>query len=350
MRDTVKANMLIGLLAPIIIAVLLLCLACFASRKLAKKGNLFYSLISLILWAVGFYSVLFDWGNGFIYPISYFVNSGIPEKASVGQISQVTPGPALPIYFDTETGTFCNGQYVVVNGCTYFYPGNRLELGQWVELRYIDDEKVICTWDDLSEADGRAFQVTGKELPPASVPAAPSRISNEIITAIWYLSFSVFVLELVLQRVLAQQIASAVQAKDACCVNGIFPSFTGLVLFGAYFLPLLGMIACWWYRDFDEVAIVGVIVGIIVTALLVDKLTTSATFSKRQLIVKRLGKSKTFDVSEIRSVEWRSEAAPFYRRLVITLCDHSRLVFEQEHFWGLSHMYKEIRETKNANT
>ncbi len=346
MRYTVKTNMQIGLLIPIIIAVLLFCLSCFASRRLAKKWNSYTSLIPLLLWGACFYSILISCGKGFIYPIRYFLNSGVPEKVSIGQISQINSGPDFPIYFDPETSTFCNGQYVVVNGCTYFYPGNSLRLNQWVELRYIDEEKVICTWDSLSEAEGRSTQVTGEALSVISSPATEMspQISSKIITAIWYISFSVFVLVLVLQQVLAKQIALIVQQRDTHYVNGIFPSFVGLILYGAYLLPLSGMIACWRYNGFDEVTIVGVIAGIIMIALILYKHSICATFNKKQLVVKRLGKIKTYDVSSIRSAEWRSTAVPFCHRLVITLCDHSQLVFEQEHFWGLSHMRKEICE------
>lgn len=344
MNYTVKNNMLIGLLVPIIIAILLFLLACVASRKLVKKLRSYSALFPLLIWAICFYTILICCGKGFIYPISYFLHSGEPEKVTLGQISEIKSGPAFPLYFDGITSSFSTGQYVIVNESSYFYPGNSLQLGKWVKLRYIDDENVICSWSELSEASNQFSLLNDSEISliSESEKKEKSPITPSTLAVIWYISFSVFLLTLVLQKTLATQIYTAVQKKDECFIDGITPSFVGIVLYGSYFLPLMGMIFCWTYKSFNGAPLVMLIALAMFIVIIIHKHSISATLEKKQLIIKRFGRSYRIDTVDISGVEWRSTAVPFCRRLVVTLSDKSQLIFEQEHFWGLNHMYDEL--------
>ncbi len=345
MEHSVYGSMLIALIFPFVVISLLFILAALVTRRLFIQGKPGIAICPLTIWLVLVVYFLVANGRGFIYPIEYFARSGRPQMMIIGQIDSIKPGPKYPIYFDTVSKEFCCGEFITIKESTYFFPGTTLQKGQWVKLKYITQDRVICTWQVLSNEAEKAQQVTENAI-VENLPPLENITQDRFAHILWYTSLAVLLILISFQYSSGVRIAETIFRRDSQHKKGIHPSGMGLLMWGNL-APFWGMMISWRIHGNRSMDYMMTLLGAIFMVVFFSKRTSHVEFSEGLLTVSKWMRSQTYTVSEIRSVEWRQTSIPYCRRLDIKLFSGTVISYEQEFFWGLSFMYQNLNDAIN---
>lgn len=340
MEHTVLINMLFSMIITIMVVILGFVTAFVLAKRLSNSGNLWITITPFLVLVTVCLSFLVLYGEGLIYPAGYFLHGGEAEEMSIGKVEEVQPGPEIPVYFDPVSSGVCRGTYIIMDGCQYFLAGNSIQVGQWVKVEYISQDRIICSWNTLSEAYGKSSEVYGFPIFQETFEDAGQQ-DHTIAYILWYSSFALFLLIVLFQHIWGSQIGALFQSLDARYTDGIYPSNLG-ILFYCNFIPLYGMIASWWLYGYQAAGFMLIVCGSISLAFVFSKRTTYAVLSGDILIIGKWKRRYAYGVTQIQTVKWRTTNLAFGRRLDITFSDGSMFSFEQELFWGLTNMYKQL--------
>lgn len=341
-----KEYILWGILVPLVLVIAALFAATALSMRMTRKGyGRFAAFVPLLVWVLPLLYIVLGCFQGFHYPISVAINASDPLYRTVGQISQKSPGPILPIYFTDGIGKPSCGTFIVVENHTYFLPNTAdLEIGQWVSLDFEPTERAVLSCQVLSPEEGMASQVMDAEIipnDPKPVQKTDS-LSAQIGRWIWYASGVIFVSFVVGEIVFRDKQGVFLQQYDHCSQSGVHPSKLGRIRTLGEILPLYGMMFGWFLNGATEILVAGGIAAVPMLCVITIKQTTHIEIKNDCLVYRVLGKRHVYDINQV-SASWRWKGTAKIRCLEIQFPDRPCISLEQIYYQGLYDTYQQMK-------
>ena len=331
---------------PVALVIAALFAATAIRLRMIKKGyGRFAAFVPLLVWILPIFYVLLCCFQGFHYPISVAVYGSDPLYRTVGQISQKSPGPILPVYFTDGIGKPSCGTFIVVEDQTYFLPYTAdLEIGQWVSLDFEPSERAVLRCQVLSPEEGMASQVTDAEITPKDPKPAQETdsLSAQIGRWVWYASAVVFVGFVAGEIIFKDKLAVFFQQYDHCAQSGVHPSKLGRIWMLGPLLLLYGMLVGWFLNGVTEALVIGGIAAVPMLCVIAIKQTTHIEIKNGRLIYRMLWKQYVYDIDQV-SVSWRWRGQANIRCLEIQFPDRPCISLGQIYYQGLQDTYRRMK-------
>lgn len=341
-----KEYILWGILVPLVVATAALFAATALGRRMTKKGyGRFAAFVPLLVWALPVFYILLGCFQGFRYPISVAIHAREPLYRTVGQVSQKSPGPILPIYFTDGIGKPSCGTFIVVENDTYFLPNTAdFELGQWVSLDFEPSERVVLHCQVLSPEEGMALQVMDAEIIPNDPKPVQKTVAlrAQIGRWMWYACFIVFAGFVVGGIICKDKLGVFLQQYDHCSRSGVHASKLGRIWTSGQILLFLGMIIGQFLNGATEILVGGGIAAVPILCVITIKQTTHIEIENDCLVYRMLGKRHVYDINQV-SASWQWKGLEEIRCLVIQFPDRPCICLEQIYYQGLHDTYQQMK-------
>lgn len=330
-----------GVIIPFLILLLLFILAFSISRFLGKHGNSVSVIaVPIFVFAFLFFSGMVKFHSGFTYPIMATFQPNAARSITVGKIDAISSAPPLPLYYNRITGALEPAQLLTMNDEQYYVACSSIEEGQWVELTWATQERVVFQWKILQP----------DEKPAGTYPITPPNVdfnhtdwvtAGKIICLISGISFLLFVL---LQYPVGFYISDYLIKMDRKQTDTIVPNRLGIAHACMSLCPILGILVGWRLTGFRGALLIALLGAIMIIRIVVLKQLTTMRYCGDHLLYKELRTERKLNIEDIASIDWRRSSIPHNRCLEILFTNGFVLRFEQESFWGLQDMYNRLNK------
>lgn len=316
-------------------------MTCAVSRCLSKhKHSIPVILAPLFLFAVLFFSGMFKFHSGFTYPIIATFQPNAARSITIGKIDAISPALPLPLYDNPITGALEPAQLLTVNEEQYYVAYSSMEEGQWVELTWATQERVVYQWKILQPGEKPAgtYPIT---TPNVDADHTDWVSAGKIVCWISGIAFLLFVL---LQYPVGLYISNYLVEMDRKQTNLIVPNRWWIAHACMGLCPVLGIFVGLRLTGFRGVLLIALLGSIMIIRTVVLKQSTTVRLCGDHLLYKELRTERKLNVEDIASVDWIGSSIPHNRCLKILFTNGFVLRFEQESFWGLQDMYNRLNE------
>ncbi len=330
-----------GVIIPFLIILLLFILTCVISRSLGKhRHSIPVILAPIFLFAVLFFSGMLIFHSGFTYPVIATFQPNAARSITVGKIDAISSAPPLPLYYNRITGALEPAQLLTVNDEQYYVACSSIEEGQWVELTWATQERVVYQWKILQPDEKPAGTY------PITTPNVDSN-HTDLVSAgktVCRISGIAFLLFVLLQYPVGFYISNYLIKMDRKQTNTIVPNRWGIAHVCMGLCPVLGILVGWRLTGFRGALLIALLGSIMIIRIVVLKQSTTMRFCGDHLLYKELRMERKLNMEDIASVDWRRSSIPHNRCLEILFTNGFVLRFEQESFWGLQDMYNRLNK------
>lgn len=336
-----------GIFVPVAVFIAIMACASALTRYLAAKKYSIYAII--ILWViivVFLLNGLFSLSQGFQYPVSAALQPDASQFITIGCVEQVEIAPSPPIYFDSLSKRFSAAKFLTIDGKQYYLPYCDVKVGQTVELRWSTDERVVFAYSILPNGNNSDNITYPMPSPNTTQPRNAHEKLGQIIVVV---CAGLFLAGVVLQYVTGKKLAAFFENKDQEIETAIITNRIGLLYSCVQYLLVLGILGGLVLKGFAGAGIILLIGAAVIASLIIKKYTTTAIMEEDLFVVKSLGSSHRIELGDITDVRFVASGLPHNRCLMITLKNKMVFRFEQEHYYGLGNMYKQLCSVLDQN-
>lgn len=330
-----------GVVAPLAIVLFISVLSISLSFSLGRRKKPLYAVLApIIIWGTLLIMGLITFADGLTYPISVLIQPHAEKRETIGEVTAIRDAPIPLIYYSPNLNTFDSASIVTVNGNEYYIVQHQLQVGQYVNLVWSTDKRVVFSWSILPQYEPETYGGESSNYQKEQVISPPNFVTNA--NPILLGSFLIIVVVTILQYPLGKAISSRLEKIDRRHSGSVVPNRFGLLIYATILCPITGVLIGLSLEGYSGVWLIGLLAFVSVFRIILVKQTTTVQIVNDSLYYRKLGSEHYYEICEIVSVQWGSSQIPHNRSLVITFSNHFSLALEQENYWGIENMYSEL--------
>ena len=267
---------------------------------------------------------------------------------TAGQIDSVRKADVDLYHY--RNGRFCAGEEIVVDGISYYVISEGvLSEGMCVELQYAKyANNAILSWQEVTSE--RAEQIrqesllTDKETKVEKQEPEPSPEARRIGTWLYRIGLFGFLATVGLCTAFRQKLLTAVLRQDARFRKAALLQWLIPVLFLC--MIVLGLAV--GNGEYDLLVILAIGVGGMAAIMGADA-ATGLTLDGTAFTIRRLWRTNTYQLSDIRAVFWRDNRGTIGRTMVLSLNNGKMHWFSMDSFSGVEYVYAYMSRYLESN-
>jgi len=290
----------------------------------------------------------------FQYVGDLLISSEYVLCTTAGQIDSVRKADVDLYHY--RNGRFCAGEEIVVDGISYYVISEGLlSKGMYVELQYAQYENnAILFWQEV--APERAEQIRQESLltdKPTAVEKQepePSPEARRIGTWLYRIGLFGFLATVGLCTAFRQKLLTAVLRQDACFKGEIRFRKAALLqwLIPVLFICMIVLGLAVGNGGYDLLVILVIGVGGMAAIMGADA-ATGLTLDGTAFTIRRLWRTNTYQLSDIRAVFWRDNRGMIGRTMVLSLNNGKMYWFSMDSFSGVEYVYAYMSRYLESN-
>ena len=337
-----------GVIFPFLVLLGCFILAILISRIFSRRKFPIFAIVSpfLICWLL-FLTGMICFADGFLPPVIALFSLNDPVQTTEGAVSSVREASAIPLFYDRGSKALLPAMRITVNDDDYYVLHGDIEPGQWLQLTWISDARVVLSWTESEEASANQSSAVsfGLDAPNQSVPQ-----KNSTAQAVLYGSAILFFTVLSAQYLFGRIISQYLQTKDKQYSSGVIPNRLGILHFAIVTCPLLGILIGWGATGFHGAFLIAILVFAVFLRILILKQTSFLLLEGEELLICEFKTTRALPLEEVKNVSWGTSKIPNNRSLIVQLRSGYTISFEQENYWGLEHMYHQLKRKDQGET
>lgn len=327
-----------GVIIPCIIIVMLLFICIWSAKCIGKKGKKQLMLLPLLLWYIVLLFSIFNFANGFSYPLSVILEPTDTIYVTKGIITEKIQAPIGPMYL-SDSGVLEPATIYTVNSEKFYLLDSSMELGKAVNMTWITNRRIVLSWEYIQAESTDDFKTVIIKKPDAISAESPFPSIGHNIRLVCLILFVLYVLT---QTIFRNKIATKLISKDKIYQNGIEPNKYGTIAFFILLLIVLGILIGWGMTGFSGAFLIAGIGGTIILILMIKKRCTQLHIQDDILYYSDIFEKRQYGIGTIQSVSWIVSRTLKMRALEIRFVNGHSIVLEQEYFWGLESFHSQI--------
>lgn len=324
-----------GVLVPLGLVTLLLLLAIIIGLKLAQQNTaIWLRMLPVWTWLIVTLGGISLCARGMEYPLTAWIQANQPIYVTTGQITNIVDAPSPPVY----GASLQPAKLVTINDETFYAITVNVEEGAYVKIRWSTDARIVYALERIDSED----LIHGEHI----IEQADVESSKESSVGKWvlHISIALFLIAFILQYPLGKRIAPVLMKKDRLVTTGVFPNRYGIFHYCVVFCLLCCVLLGFRLTGFYGVGIIFAIALSMMVAMLICKQSVKVTLQQDVLVYKELCREQRIPLEYISSVEWGRSGIPYNRQLIIRLQTGRAIFLQQEHFWGLENLFKQLEQ------